>query len=103
MVVFSITLPGISPRLMHLSVVRNIKESIYIRVNNPTLNKNIGKFNLPHMWDRVLLNTPGFTLKRHAQVVGHTNYNQPNIPTYLNQPNFPMHIFTGSEHACRTS
>ena len=34
---------------------RNIKESIFIRVNNPTLNKNIGKFSLPHIWDRFLL------------------------------------------------
>ena len=41
------------------NLARNIKESIYIRVNNPTLNNNIGKFNLPHMWDRVLLNTKG--------------------------------------------
>ena len=36
---------------------------IYIRVNNPTLNNNIGKFNLSHIWDRVLLNTNGLTLK----------------------------------------
>ena len=28
-------------------LARNIKESIFIRVNNPTLNRNIGKFNLP--------------------------------------------------------
>ena len=42
---------------------RNIKESIYIRVNNPSLNNNIGKFNLSHIWDRVLLNTKGLTLK----------------------------------------
>ena len=43
--------------------IRNIKESIYITVNNPTLNNNIGKFNLSHIWDRVLLNTKGLTLK----------------------------------------
>ena len=48
------------------SLARNIKESIFIRVNNPTLNRNIGKFNLPHIWDRVLLKTPGLNLKRHA-------------------------------------
>ena len=30
------------------SLARNIKESIFIRVNNPTFNRNIGKFNLPH-------------------------------------------------------
>ena len=39
-------------------IARTIKESIYIRVNNPTLKRNIGKFNLHHIWDRVLLNTP---------------------------------------------
>ena len=33
---------------------------LFIRVNNPTLNNNVGKFNLPHIWDRVLINTPGF-------------------------------------------
>ena len=48
------------------NLARNIKESIFIRVNNPTLNNNIGKFNLPHIWDRVLLNTPGLNLKRQV-------------------------------------
>ena len=32
------------------SLARTIKESMYIRVNNPTLNRNIGKYNLPHIW-----------------------------------------------------
>ena len=45
------------------NLARNMKESIYIRVNNPTLNNNIVKFNLSHIWDRVLLNTKGLTLK----------------------------------------
>ena len=45
------------------NLARNIKEPIYIRVNNPSLNNNIGKFNLSHIWDRVLLNTKGLTLK----------------------------------------
>ena len=55
-------------------LARNIKESIYIRVNNPTLNNNIGKFNLPHIWDRVLLNTVGLSLKRQVN----NNNTQPN-------------------------
>ena len=38
-------------------LTRLIKESIYIRVTNPTLNRNIGKFNLSHIWDRLHLNT----------------------------------------------
>ena len=36
------------------NITRTIKEAMCIRVNNPTLNKNIGKCNLPHLWDRVL-------------------------------------------------
>ena len=46
----------------HIS--RYIKESIFIRVNNPTLNNNIGKFNLPHILERVLINTPGLKLNK---------------------------------------
>ena len=46
----------------HMS--RYIKESIFIRVNNPTLNNNIGKFKLPHIWDTVLINTPGLKLNK---------------------------------------
>ena len=28
------------------------------RVNNPTLNRNVGKYNLPHIWDKVLFTIP---------------------------------------------
>ena len=38
-------------------MARAIKEDMYIRVNNPTLNRNIGKYNLPCPWDRVLHST----------------------------------------------
>ena len=41
---------------------RTIKEAIYIRVNNPMLNRNVGKYNLSHLWDRVLFNTPGLKI-----------------------------------------
>ena len=30
-----------------------------MRVNNPTLNRNIGKYSFNHIWDRVLFNIPG--------------------------------------------
>ena len=43
-------------------LARTIKESIYIRLNNPMLNRNIGKYNLNHIWDRVLFNTPGLKI-----------------------------------------
>ena len=36
-------------------LARIIQEAMYIRVNNPTLNRNVGKYNHSHLWDRVLL------------------------------------------------
>ena len=54
------------------NLARNIKESIYSRVNNPTLNHNMVKFNLSHIWDRVLLNTKGLMLNNQ----GNNNNNQ---------------------------
>ena len=83
-------------------IATTIKESIYIRVNNPTLNRNIRKYNLHHICYRVLLNTPGLKIKRHAQAIGHAQNTQPNSPTPLNQsntsiplsqPNIPMNFF----------
>ena len=51
---------------------RTIKESIYLRVNDPTLNQNIGKYNLNHIWDRVLFNTPGLKLGSSQKGSGQT-------------------------------
>ena len=42
---------------------RAIKEAPYIRVNNPSLNRNVGKYHLPHIWDEVLFNIPELKLK----------------------------------------
>ena len=44
----------------------------------PTLNRNIGKYNLNHIWDRVLFNTPGLKLdssqnQSHIDNNGQTN------------------------------
>ena len=39
---------------------------LYIRVNQLTLNGNIGKYNLPHIWDGILINTPEHQF-RHLQ------------------------------------
>ena len=38
------------------NLLRTIKEVIYIRANNPSLNRNVGKFHLSHIWDEFLLN-----------------------------------------------
>ena len=45
------------------NLMRTIKEALYIRVNNPSLNRNIGKCHLPHIWDEVLFNTSELKLK----------------------------------------
>ena len=45
------------------NLMRLINESIYIRVNNPSLNRNIGKYHLPHIWDEVLFNITELKLK----------------------------------------
>ena len=46
------------------SMARTIKEAMYIRVNNPALNRNIGKYNLPHIWDRVLYSIPELKINK---------------------------------------
>ena len=39
------------------NLMTTIKQALYIRVNNPSLNRNIGKYHLPHIWDEVLHDT----------------------------------------------
>ena len=45
------------------NMTRTIKETMYIRVNDPFLNRNIGKFQLPHITDELFHNTPALHLK----------------------------------------
>ena len=45
------------------NLLRTIKEALYKRANNPSLNRNIGKYHLPHIWDEVLLNISELNLK----------------------------------------
>ena len=40
-----------------LNQMRTIKEALYIRVNDPFLNRNVGKYHLPHVCGEVLFNT----------------------------------------------
>ena len=88
-------------------LARTIKESIYIRVRNPTLNSNIGKYNLHHIWGRVLFNTPDLKINNdngyahRTGIIGHAQ----SIPT-----NRHLHTTLGhtghaldSEHVHRTS
>ena len=44
------------------SMTRTIREAMLIRVNDPSLNRNIGKYQLPHIWDEVLVKSPELQL-----------------------------------------
>ena len=37
--------------------------NLYLRVNNPSLNRSIGKYHVPRIWDEVLFNTSELKLK----------------------------------------
>ena len=43
--------------------IRTVKESIYLRVYYPILNRNIRKYILPFIWDGALVKTPEFQIK----------------------------------------
>ena len=45
------------------TMTRNIKETMLIRVNDQSLNRNIGKYQQPHIWDEVLVKSPELKLK----------------------------------------
>ena len=62
---------------------RTIKEAMFICVQEPALNRNIGKYQLPHIWDHLLQVSPTLQCKPS------------NHPTTPPPPNPP----TGSPHA----
>ena len=45
------------------NLTRAIKEALFIRVNDPSLNRNIGKYHLPHILDELLHKTSELKLK----------------------------------------
>ena len=45
------------------SIARTIKEAILIRANHPSLNRNIGKYQLTHIWDEVLVKSQELKFK----------------------------------------
>ena len=60
------TITGHNIKLENFSIVgkedqnlkRAIKEAMYIRANDPSLNRNVGKYHMRHIWDEVLFNIP---------------------------------------------
>ena len=71
-------------------LVRTIKESIFIRIKNPTLNRNVGKYNLHHIWDIVLSNTPDLRI------------NNDNGHVYRTFLSGQAHSFLANRHLHRT-
>ena len=47
-----------------MNQMRTIKEAIYIRVNDPSLNRNVGKYHLPHVWMRFWLTSQNLNLNK---------------------------------------
>ena len=45
------------------NIASTIKEAILIRVNDPSLNRNTGKYQLPHIWNEVLVKSPELKFK----------------------------------------
>ena len=89
-------------------LARIYKESIHIRVNNPTLNRNMGKYNLHHIWDRVLFSTLDLKINNdngHAHRTPISWYAQslpPNRHVHKNTIKHPRNAQT-PEHVHRTS
>ena len=44
-------------------ITGTIKEAIFIHVNDPSLDRNLGKYQLPHIWDEVLQDTASLNLR----------------------------------------
>ena len=59
------------------NITRAMKEALFIRVNDPSLNRNKGKYHLPHIWDEVLHKTSKLKLKHRpsGNSICHLGYN----------------------------
>ena len=70
---------------------RTIKEAMFIWVQGPTLNRNLGKYQLPHIWDHLLMASP--TLQCKPSSIPTTS---PHLILPLLVPSPPTH--TGGGH-----
>ena len=59
------------PPLKHCGEGGSKSCQINERVNDQSLNRNIGKYNLPHIWDEVLVNTAELILKLTKIAIQH--------------------------------
>ena len=51
---------------------RTIKEAMFIHVQDPTLNRNLGKYQLLHIWDHLLLASPTLQCKPSSLMSAHS-------------------------------
>ena len=51
------------------NMARTLKEAIYIRVNNPILSRNIGKYNVPHIWNKVPFSIPELKTNKYTSAL----------------------------------
>ena len=80
-----------------------IKEAMFICMQDPTLKRNLGKYQLPHIWDHLLLASPTLQCKPSSI---------PTTPTPITPPLVPLspsshcpywqgaHTFMVSTHVC---
>ena len=79
------------------SLTRTIKESICIRVNNPSLNKSTGKYHLTHIGHKVLFNNPELKINHPfncSHSICHTWHNSSQIAQHIsvNIAKWPHHL-----------
>ena len=65
---------------------RNIKEAMLIRVNDPMLQRNLRKYQLPHIWDNILQDIPALQVKQSNLSPSTTPYWYNPFPRFPNLP-----------------
>ena len=76
---------------------RTIKEAMFIYVQDPTLNRNLGKYQLPHIWDHLLQESPTLQHKPSSHPTTPDPPNpQPPTGSPLPQTFLPLSILVGA-------
>ena len=75
------------------NLTRAIKQALCIRVNDPSLNRNMGKYHLPDIWDEGLHKTSELKLKKLTQWLFHQ------ATLAITSANTPMDGFNINHHS----
>ena len=78
-----------------LGFSRTIKEAMFIRVNDPLLNRNLGKYQLLCVWDSILQETPMLQLKPSSLPLtpSHPYWDTTPTPAHI-YPNNPLTTYS---------